>query len=288
MDLAPLLHALMIIIGFGIVFLIIMGLEHYYLIKQKQEAYDLKETIANIFSAVLYKTMDGIYLIFFLGIVASWIKANGLGWNVPITWWSILLIFIAQDFFFYFAHLFAHKFRIGWVTHKIHHSSKHFNFGVALRQSLLAPIPLFGIFSIVWLPFVFMGVDIKVVAFIYELNLFYQFFIHTKTIDRLPKWYEAVFNTPAHHRVHHGCAESQIDTNFGGVFILWDRLFGTFKDEAQVKPIVFGVKSRPITTNNVVVMIFEELIDLIKTTWKAKDLRVLFRHPDWKSEESEK
>ena len=182
---------------------------------------------------------------------------------------------------FYLAHRFTHNFRFSWVTHKIHHSSKNFNLSVALRQSLLAPIPILGIGFIIWVPFSFLGLDTKVVTIIYELNLLYQFFIHTKTIQYCPRWVETILNTPSHHRVHHGCASNQTDSNFAGVFIIWDRLFGTFKHESTVGEIIYGVKSRPVDTNNPIIMIFEEFFYLLKSVWSEKKLNPLFRHPDW-------
>jgi len=273
-------HSIIIILSFGLIFIFAMFIEHKILIKQGQKGYDLFETLANVASAFLYKSTDGLYLILFFGTLSGMVANQGLNIDFEYHWYTYLCIFIFQDLMFYFFHLFSHKFRFGWVSHKIHHSSTHFNFGVALRQSLLAPIPFVGISVIIWLPFVFLGLDVTVVAFIYELNLLYQFFIHTKAIKRYPKWIEIIFNTPSHHRVHHGCLESQIDCNYGGVFIIWDRLFGTFRDESTVGEIIYGVKSRPVSTNNVFILIFEELFDLIATVWKEKNILVLFRHPD--------
>ena len=274
-------HALLIMFSFGAFFIIAMWLENKVLIRQGKERYDLPETSANIVSSVLYKSADALYIIVFVGAMAAWVQAHGLQLTIEYHWYTYVLIFIAQDFCFYLFHVVAHKMRFAWVSHKIHHSSKHFNFGVALRQSLLAPIPLFSIGFIIWAPFAFLGLDIATVAFFYELNLFYQFWIHTRTVERLPKWFEAIFNTPSHHRVHHGYGEKQIDCNYAGVFIIWDRLFGTFVDERDAGEILYGVKTRPVHSHNVFVMVFEELFDLVKTIWRNKDIRYLWHHPDW-------
>ena len=279
------IHALLIIMGFGVVFITLMWWENRVLIRQGKDAYDVRETLANMMSSVLYKSTDAVYIILFVGALATWVQHHGLQLDIQYHWWTYVLIFIFQDFCFWLFHVVAHKMRFAWVSHKIHHSSNHFNFGVALRQSLLAPIPLFGIGFVVWAPFAFLGVDFRVVALLYELNLFYQFFIHTRAVERLPKWFELIFNTPSHHRVHHGCGEKQIDCNYAGVFIVWDRLFGTFVDERDAGEIIYGVKSRPVRTNNVLVMIFEELADLLKTIWRNKDIRYLWHHPDWSPDE---
>ena len=230
---------------------------------------------------MLYKSADALYIIVFVGAMAAWVQAHGLQLTIEYHWYTYVLIFIAQDFCFYLFHVVAHKMRFAWVSHKIHHSSKHFNFGVALRQSLLAPIPLFSIGFIIWAPFAFLGLDIATVAFIYELNLFYQFWIHTRTVERLPNWFEAIFNTPSHQRVHHGYGEKQIDCNYAGVFIIWDRLFGTFVNERDAGEILYGVKTRPVHSHNVFVMVFEELFDVAKTIWRNKDIRYLWHYPDW-------
>ena len=274
-------HALLIIIGFGAFFFIAMWVENKVLIKQGKSRYDLRETIANIFSSVLYKSMDAVVIILFVGGVGAWLNTHGLQLDLPKHWLTYLGVFILQDFCFWLFHVVAHKMRFAWVSHKIHHSSRHFNFGVALRQSLLAPLPFFSISFIVWAPFAFLGLDIKVVAFIYELNLFYQFWIHTRVIDKFPAWIEFIFNTPSHHRVHPGYGEKQIDCNYAGVFIIWDRLFGTFVNERDAGEILYGVKTRQVNSSNVLVMVFEELIDMLKSFWKNKDIRHLWKHPDW-------
>ena len=278
-------HAMLIIMSFGVVFVLFMWLEHRILIRQGKEPYDLRETLANMISSVLYKSTDAIYIILFVGVMAEWVRQHGLQWPIPNTWWAYGLLFILQDFCFWLFHIAAHKMRFAWVSHKIHHSSNHFNFGVALRQSVLAPIPLFGVGFVIWAPFAFLGADPRIMALMFELNLFYQFFIHTQTVERLPQWIEFIFNTPSHHRVHHGCADQQIDCNYAGVLIIWDRLFGTFVDEREAGTIVYGIKSRPVYSNNVFVMIFEELFDLVKTMWRNKDIRYLWHHPDWSPQE---
>lgn len=132
-----------------------MWLENKVLIRQGKERYDLPETSANIVSSVLYKSADALYIIVFVGAMAAWVQAHGLQLTIEYHWYTYVLIFIAQDFCFYLFHVVAHKMRFAWVSHKIHHSSNHFNFGVALRQSLLAPIPLFSIGFIIWAPFAF-------------------------------------------------------------------------------------------------------------------------------------
>ncbi len=281
-------HAVLIIVCFSVFFLTAMWVEAKVLIRQGKEPYDRAETFANILSAILYKSTDALFIVVFAGGSAVWLHAHGLKWDFVNHWESYVLIFVVQDLFFWLHHYIGHKLRFAWVWHKIHHSSTHFNFGVALRQSVLAPLPILGINFVLWAPFVLLGADVRVVAFLFEMNLFYQFWVHTRTIERLPNWIEAVFNTPSHHRVHHGYGEKQIDCNFAGVFIIWDRLFGTFVDERDAGTILYGVKTRPENSTRVSVMMFEELNDLLKTIWRTKDLRYWWHGPDWTPEPSER
>ena len=140
-----------------------------------------------------------------------------------------------------------HKIRWFWASHVTHHSATHMNFATALRQNFLIDLN-FG-WVLWWLPIALIGFSKEWTIIAIELNLAYQFFIHTETVRRLGP-VEWVFNTPSHHRVHHGSNPAQIDTNFGGVLIIWDRLFGTFVDERDAGPVKYGLVSRqPITLN---------------------------------------
>lgn len=109
----------------------------------------------------------------------------------------------------------------------------------------------------------------------------FVFYIHTEVVGRLPRWFEAVFNTPSHHRVHHGSNPGQLDTNFGGVFIIWDRLFGTFVDERDAGTIAYGIAQRQPRTLNPLRLNLDEWFAMWRDVWQRKDLRVLWKPPDW-------
>ena len=135
--------------------------------------------------------------------------------RIELTWWTLPLILVAQDFFYYWSHRSHHVIRILWASHVVHHSSQRYNLSTALRQTWT------GVTSFVfYLPLVAFGVHPAVVAFIGSINLVYQFWIHTERIDRLPRPIEAVWNTPSHHRVHHASQGSYLDRNFGGMLIV--------------------------------------------------------------------
>jgi sterol desaturase/sphingolipid hydroxylase (fatty acid hydroxylase superfamily) len=154
--------------------------------------------------------------------------------DIPWTWWAFLLCFVLYDLAYYWFHRAAHRVRWFWASHVVHHSSQHYNLTTALRQTWTGLISLGFIFS---LPLFLIGFDPAMVAFCAGLNLVYQFWIHTEQVGRMPRWVEAVMNTPSHHRVHHATNPLYLDRNYAGVFIIWDRMFGTFQPELnEVRP----------------------------------------------------
>ncbi len=149
--------------------------------------------------------------------------------------WAVAIVGV--DLLYYLDHRLSHRVRLLWAGHVVHHSSRYFNLSTALRQEWTGPFK-----TPIFFPVLLLGVSPTMMAVAYSVNLIYQFWIHTEAIDRLPRPVEAVFNTPSHHRVHHGSNRAYIDRNYGGILILWDRWFKTFAPEAE--PVVYG-----LTTN---------------------------------------
>ena len=149
-------------------------------------------------------------------------------------WLVVAACFILDDLRYYWYHRIAHRSRFVWAEHVNHHSSQHYNLTTALRQSWT------GTFTFTWLlraPLILLGFHPAMVIFVGGLNLIYQFWIHTEAIGKMPRWFEAVMNTPSHHRVHHGRNARYLDANYAGVLIIWDRMFGTFvPEQASEKP----------------------------------------------------
>lgn len=198
--------------------------------------------------------------------------------QVSAAWWSWPLLLIAQDFCYYWSHRSHHIVRILWACHVVHHSSQRFNLSTALRQ------PWTGATSwVFYVPLVLAGVHPAVLAFCGSVNLVYQFWIHTERIDRLPRWFEAVFNTPSHHRVHHASQGSYLDRNFGGVLIVWDRLFGSFAPERE--RCVYGL-TKNISTYNPLRVAFHEYAAIARDVRRAgswaQRFSHLFRPPGWR------
>ena len=146
----------------------------------------------------------------------------------PGDWWVWVLLFFCDDLAYYTYHRAHHRIRVFWATHVVHHSSHHYNLSTALRQDWT---PFSSIFF--WAPLALVGFQPWMIFLAISWNLLYQFWIHTERIGRMPRWYEAVFNTPSHHRVHHGSNEQYLDRNYGGVLIVWDRIFGSFAPERE-------------------------------------------------------
>lgn len=196
-------------------------------------------------------------------------------------WWTWPLIVLAQDFCYYWSHRGHHVIRILWAAHVVHHSSQRFNLSTALRQPWTSVTGW-----VFYVPLVLVGVHPAVVAFAGSVNLLYQFWIHTERITRLPRWFELIFNTPSHHRVHHGSDEDYLDKNYAGVLIVWDRIFGSFVDERD-RP-KYGLTTN-IETFNPVRVAFHEWIamfrDAARTPGVRNKLGYLFGPPGWQPTE---
>src|SRR5262245_54506106 len=197
--------------------------------------------------------------------------------RVPVVWWAVLLCLLAQDFCYYWSHRSHHVVRILWAAHVVHHSSRRFNLSTALRQ------PWTGFTSwLFYLPMVAVGVHPAVLAFCGSVNLVYQFWIHTERIDKMPRWFEYAFNTPSHHRVHHASQGGYLDRNFGGVLIIWDRLFGSFAPELE-KPL-YGL-TKNISTYNPLRVAVHEYASIGRDVRNARSFREalgrIFLGPGW-------
>ncbi len=195
----------------------------------------------------------------------------------------ILIAFVTIDFAGYWIHRIAHQVNIFWNKHAIHHSSEEFNLPCALRQSISTFVNLFGFFLI---PAAIVGVPADTIAIILPLHLFMQFWYHTKLIGKMG-FLEYILVTPSHHRVHHAINPEYLDKNHSQIFIIWDKLFGTFQEELPHVPAVFGI-TRPAQTWNPIKINFQHLFLLIKDAWNApswKDkIRIWFMPTGWRPE----
>ena len=199
-----------------------------------------------------------------------------IGW----AWWAWGLCFVLDDLAYYWFHRTAHRVRWFWASHVNHHSSQHYNLSTALRQTWTGTIALGFVFR---LPLLLIGFPPAMILFCAGLNLIYQFWFHTEAINKCPRWFEAVMNTPSHHRVHHATNPVYLDRNYAGVFIVWDKLFGTFQPELESETIRYGVVKQ-LGSFNLLWVAFHEWIGIARDVWTApwgSKLGYLWRPPGW-------
>ena len=193
------------------------------------QAYEPKDTLVSLLfglgSTIAGLLLGGFALAMF--IAAYEFRLFTIGWE----WWAWPVCFVLDDLRYYWVHRFGHRSRWFWASHVNHHSSQHYNLSTALRQTWTGAFTLGFAFA---LPLVLLGFHPGMIAICGGFNLIYQFWIHTEVIDRMPRWFEAVMNTPSHHRVHHATNPRYLDRNYAGVFIVWDKLFGTEIGEGGV------------------------------------------------------
>ncbi|WP_211824519.1 sterol desaturase family protein [Kistimonas asteriae] len=270
-------------------YLVTIGAEFFYLRKHRSHFpesanYSLADTVSNAMLAGMYQLVEALTGVMVIAVY-YWLFDVRL-FEIPVTAWSIALLFLLQDFFYYWFHRACHNIRWMWAAHVVHHSSEKLNFSTAFRQSLMYPVAGMWVF---WTPMVMLGFPPETVIAVVLMNLFYQFFIHTQVIPKLG-WFEWIFNTPAHHRLHHARNPSYIDRNFGGILIIWDRLFGTFVDEKPGEACEYGI-TRQICSHNPITLSFHEWRDMLRDAFApgkrmGQRLRHLFGYPDWQPDES--
>lgn len=198
--------------------------------------------------------------------------------KLPSNGWTLIACILLADIAYYWEHRTMHRIGIGWATHTVHHSSPYFNISVAYRFG-----PLDGILPFFFhLPLAFMGFNPILIVLSESIVQLYQTFLHTELVRKLPKPIEAIMNTPSHHRVHHGSNKQYHDKNYAGIFIIWDRMFGTFEEEKE--KVVYGI-TNPIESVNPFVVFFHGFTRLAKQIWSAEGLAdklgYFFRPPGW-------
>jgi sterol desaturase/sphingolipid hydroxylase (fatty acid hydroxylase superfamily) len=247
-------------------------------LKKVKAHYETRDTAVSL-GMGLGSTIAGAL---FAGVIAAaslWVYERRL-FDVPATaMWAWIVLFLAEDLTYYVFHRLSHERRFWWASHVNHHTSQHYNLSTALRQTWTGGAA--GTW-LLWLPLAWVGFPPAMIAVQKGISLVYQYWIHTETIRRLPAWFEAVFNTPSHHRVHHARNPVYLDRNYAGILIVWDKLFGTFQPELDAEPCRYGVV-RNLATFNLLRVAFHEWIaiarDLVRQPRHA--VRWLFGPPGW-------
>ncbi|MFE5947078.1 sterol desaturase family protein [Streptomyces sp. NPDC056480] len=259
-------------------FILLTGLEIVgYRLHPDEDAagYEARDTVTSFSMGLGSLAFDAFWKIPIVAIYTAVHEVTPL--RIPVLWWTILLMLLAQDLCFYWQHRGHHVVRILWACHVVHHSSRRFNLSTALRQpwTSLTSWPFY-------LPLIALGVHPAALAFCHSVNLVYQFWIHTERVDRLPRPFEFLLNTPSHHRVHHASQGGYLDRNFGGILIIWDRLFGSFVSETD-RP-VYGL-TKNIETHNPLRVATHEYLAIVRdvkaaSSWQERGGR-LFGGPGW-------
>ena len=226
------------------VFMATIALEAWLAHRRRIATYDVADAITSLHfgvlsqvSAVFVRALTfGVYVLVF----------EHLRWfTLPVdSVWVWLGALIAYDFIYYWVHRFGHETHLMWAAHQVHHSSEYFNLSTALRQTSTGAFASFPFY----LPMALLGVPPIVFGAVALIDLLYQYWVHTELVRKLG-WADRVFVTPSNHRVHHGQNDYCIDRNYGGIFILWDRLFGTFVEERDEEPVIYGIR-KPLASYN--------------------------------------
>jgi sterol desaturase/sphingolipid hydroxylase (fatty acid hydroxylase superfamily) len=243
--------------------------------------YSLKDTITNLYLMALNFLLDAALLLVVTTPVLSFAyKYHIIEINNPYLYWILLLIL--EDFMFYWEHYFDHKIRLFWAVHATHHSSSYYNLTVGFRSSVFQPVYRF----IYFLPLALLGFKPLDIMFMYSATQIYGILIHTRFIDKLG-FLEYFMATPSHHRVHHASNIKYLDKNMGMVFIIWDKLFGTFQPElpaAEYEEIKFGL-TKPLTDEGPVNIVFHEWKEIVNDLKNKPGLinkfKYVFYPPGW-------
>lgn len=255
-----------------------------YAVKKQFSKNLLGDSLANFVTLALF-----IVIVFFVALayagVFFYVYDNFRLVDVPLTGWSILCCIVLADLAYYWEHRFLHSNGLGWATHTVHHSSPHFNISVAYRHG-----PMDWFFPLFFhLPLAILGFHPFMIFLAEVIVQVFQTLLHTEAVKKFPRPIEAIFNTPSHHRVHHATNRQYLDKNYAGIFIIWDRMFGTFaKEEEQVR---YGVFPR-INSVNPIRIFFDGYIKLGKElvnapTWGYR-MKLLIKPPIWAWQQKQK
>ena len=254
---------------------------------QHRKFYSWKATLQNVYLTLVNAGLDFILRTAFYVSVLMWSFDQRFFTieNVYLYWF---LLFILEDFAFYIEHRVDHYCRIFWAVHVTHHSSTEFNLTTGFRSSVLQPVYRFVYF----IPIALMGFHPLDIVFMYSITQTYGILVHTQYIDRMPRWFETIFVSPSHHRVHHASNIRYLDKNMGMCLIIWDKLFGTFQEEVKNDPVVYGLTKPVEKSQNPFVIIFHEwqsiAKDLSKKVSFGTKLKYLFMPPGWSHDGSSK
>ncbi len=218
-------------------FVVLVILEMLFVRFTGRGRFEAKDTLASLMMGLGSVVIGAVFAFIFIGF-AKLLQPYAL-FHIGWSWGAVVSCFVLDDLRYYLWHRASHRVRWLWADHVNHHSSQHYNLSTALRQPWGGFLALPGLLFVA--PLILVGFPLAMIAFVHGINLVYQFWIHTESVRRLPRWIEAVMNTPSHHRVHHATNARYLDANYAGVFIVWDRLFATFVEESDEDAPRYGI-----------------------------------------------
>jgi sterol desaturase/sphingolipid hydroxylase (fatty acid hydroxylase superfamily) len=263
-------------------FLILMGVEFGYGWVKRRNNYHLADALSSLSQGLISQLLALVTQLFQIGLYALVFHALAISPHIKFwgTWAGWIAAIVLFDFFDYWLHRAGHECAVMWAAHVVHHQSQHFNFTTALRQE--SAVAFIG--WMFYLPMALLGVPPEQFAIAGLVVLVYQFWIHTEHIGKLG-WFDRVFSSPSNHRVHHAVNDQYIDKNYGGMLVIWDRMFGTFAEEKEA--CVYGTRT-PLASWDPAWAITAEYWSLVQAsrraaTWPDK-VRIWFKHPGWRPE----
>jgi sterol desaturase/sphingolipid hydroxylase (fatty acid hydroxylase superfamily) len=259
--------------------------EMWFSYRENRKYYEKRDTLTNVYLTILAFVLN-------LAVGGSTFFILDFAWRFRlftisnmVFYWFVLIV--VQDFLYWFLHYTGHYCRFFWAIHVTHHSSEYFNFSTGFRSTVFEP--LYRVFF--YLPLAFMGFSAVDILYAYLITQLYGNLVHTQYKVQLPKWYGLIFVTPSHHRVHHASNIPYLDKNMGMVLIIWDRIFGTFREENLPEPIKYGITHQPEDLGPVNIL-FHEWKALLHDVKKAPSLKTKLQYfinpPGWSHDGSTK
>lgn len=262
------------------VFLLLIGVEFLVGWRRGRNTYRLNDALNSIGLGIMSQLV-GVFSALLTVAVYTFVYEQASVWELPAgEWWVWLVGLVLYDLCYYWHHRFGHTVALFWAAHVVHHQSEDYNLSTALRQTSSGWIAGW----LFYLPMALLGFPPLVFGVVALIDLLYQYWVHTQQIGRLG-WFDRWFCAPSNHRVHHAVNDKYLDRNYGGIFIVWDRLFGSYIEEDDAEPCIYGTRG-PLRSWNPVWANLQYYAELAKDSWRAANwgdkLRVWFKHPGWR------
>ena len=266
---------------------VLIGAEIFFSNLKQKKYYSVKDTVQNVYLTLLNASLDGLLRwLFYISIMVWVYQYHFFSFNNIYLYWFVL--FMLVDLALYFEHRIDHYCRLFWAVHVTHHSSEEFNLTTGFRSSVFQPVYRF----IYLAPIALLGFTPLDIVFMYSATQTYRILVHTQYINKMPAWFETVFVSPGHHRVHHASNIIYLDKNMGMCLIIWDKMFGSFQEEIKEEPVKYGLTKPVENAANPLKIIFQEwqslARDVKKKTSLTTRLKYIFMPPGWSHDGSTK